>query len=1182
MFAALSIDRATKKDLSDGILLFTQFYKSMQLNFSGKYLLCSKTSLKKQWSKRSGLFPINPATKNLIMRVNIIVLLLTLSFLQIRAKSYSQNISLSGKNVTLEKAFASIEQQSGYFFFYKYNELKDARPVTVDIKNEPLNEALEKIFNGQPYTYSISAGNKSIVVNKAKPAVSPALPAAPVNIQGTVVDEKGLPLPGVTIKLKGTVFVTATDKDGKFSIRVPEAKGVLVFSSIGYAQLEVEIKGTKPINITMSEQVSDLQQVVVIGYGAVKKSDLTGAVSVVRMKDLENIPVVRVDQMLQGRIAGAEIVSTTGEPGAGTSIRIRGTRSISATNEPLFVVDGVLDAINSLNDINPSDIASIQVLKDASSTAIYGSRGSNGVIVITTKVGVNGKTKFTYHADIGISQLPRFLDLMNATEFANLQNDRFYFASTANQTKPLEEYPYPNPIALGEGTNWTKEITHTAPYQNHTFSASGGDKSSSYYFSGNYNNTSGIVLNSGLKRYQARFNYDKTISKYVKAGLRLNYAYLDQNVNKADIGSSTLWYKSTMFLAPTIAAYKADGSLNDFNTQWYTGTLFDSPLANVLLQQKYQERKTLSSNMFLEVSPVKWLKIRSSVSFYDFNRFDDTFYPSTLPTRTNKNSGAYAAKASYKDNNILNENTITYNKTFGKHSLDVLYGVTFQSFWTSNQTVSGDGYFIDDIGDNDLGAVPSKETLNVGSALSRQKKVSNLGRVNYNFDSKYYLTATMRADASSNFAADHKWGYFPSAAFKWNILKEDFMKKASNIDELAIRVSAGISGNDAISRYQSLSQLNSSSSGYLFNGVTPASYYPVRIANEGLTWEKTASYDVGLDLSILKNRLGVTFDAYSSKTTDLLLTVQLPTQVGYSSRLTNIGKTSNKGVELAIDSKNINHKNFTWSSTFTIAHNSQMVDDIGGLDRIIAYANPFGAQYMMYGYEKGRPLNAVWGMQYAGVWKSQAEITQNATDKKYASSAVNFYSPGRQRYIDQNHDGVLDNNDLIYLGNSDPDFYGGLQNSFRIYGFTLGVYLSYSVGGKIYNPTELFMGTGTYLSNQYKYMVNAWNPIRNPNSDYPRADSKDDIPNDRFLHDASFLRLKNVSIGYTFNLAKITKNAVKSLSLSATGNNLYLLKYYNGYDPEVSTASDGSTIRRMDNGAYPASRTITFSADIKF
>jgi len=1108
--------------------------------------------------------------------MKLVIVLLTITLLQANASGYAQLINVTGKNKPLTEVFKDIRKQSGYDFIYNLKSLKNANNITVDLHNVSINEALEQCFKNQPFTYEILL--KTVVV-KALDKTAQTQAITTITIKGKVTDKSGIPLIGATVKTKKGNKAVATNVDGTFELKDVDENEIIVFSYTGYVTREFAAKDKAISNVVLEEDVKAMNEVVVIGYGTVKKSDLTGAVSVVKMKDIENEPVVRVDQMLQGRIAGAEIVSTTGEPGAATSIRIRGTRSISATNEPLFVVDGVLDAINSLNDIDPSDIASIQVLKDASSTAIYGSRGSNGVIVITTKTGVAGKTNFNYRADVGIAQLPRFLDLMNATEFANLQNDRFYFSLGANQTKPLEEYPYKDPIALGEGTNWTKVITRTAPYQNHVFSASGGDKSTNYYFSANYNNTEGIVINSGLKRYQTRLNLDKTFNKHVKAGLRLNYAYLDQNVNKAEIGTTTLWYRSTLFLAPTIKAYKPDGSLNDFNTQWYSGTLFDSPLAYSLLQQKYQERKTLSSNLFLEVSPIKSLKIRSSVSFYDFNRYDNTFFPSTLPTRMSKNTGAYAAKTSIEDNNILNENTITYDKKWGKHSLNALYGITFQSYWTSNFNVTGDGYFIDDTEENDLGAIPSKDNLSVGS---RQKKVSNLARINYNYDGKYFFTVTGRADASSNFAANHKWGYFPSAAFKWNILKENFMKKASNIDELAIRMSAGISGNDAISRYQSLSQLNSNSGGYIFSGATPVAYYPIRISNEGLTWEKTASYDIGLDFSMLKNRLQFTFDAYTSKTTDLLLTVQLPTQVGYNSRLTNIGQTTNKGLELTVDSKNISHRNFSWSTTLTFAHNSQMVVDIGGLDRIIAYANPYGAQYMMYGYEKGRPLNAIWGMQYAGVWKSQAEITQNQVDKKYASSAVNFYSPGRQRYVDQNNDGVLNNSDLVYLGNSDPDLYGGIQNTFRIYGFNVGIYFNYSVGGRIYNPTELFMGTGTYLSNQYKYMVNAWNPIRNPDSDYPRADSKDDIPNDRFVHDASFLRLKSASIGYSFNLAKTTKNAIKSLTLTASGNNLYLLKYYNGYDPEVSTQSGGSTIRRMDNGAYPASRTITFSADIKF
>ncbi|PST83163.1 SusC/RagA family TonB-linked outer membrane protein [Pedobacter yulinensis] len=1003
-------------------------------------------------------------------------------------------------------------------------------------------------------------------------------------VTGKVTDLKGEAMPGVTVRLKNSTSGVVTNASGIYSIGISDAKSVLSFSFLGYKTQEVALNGRTTLDVQLTEDRASLEDVVVIGYGEVKRKDLTGSVSSVNIKDLENLPVPRVDQMLQGRIAGAEITSTTGEPGAKTSIRIRGTRSISATNEPLFVVDGVMDAIDDLNQLNPSDVESIQVLKDASSTAIYGSRGSNGVVLITTKSGnSSGKNNFSFRADVGMSQIPRYLDLMNAQEFAELQNDRYYFASTANQTKPLEEYPYPNPAALGEGTNWTKEITRVAPYQNYTFSASGGDKTTKYYFSANFNDNQGIIINSGMQRYQGRFNLDKTLGKYVKGGLRLNYSYIDQAVNKADVGTNTLWYRSSLFLAPTMPAYKPDGSFNDWNSQWYSGTLFDSPLANSILQRKDELKKSLSSMIFAEVTPMKNLTIRSSLSFYDHNRFDDTFIPSTLPTRASKNTGAYAYKRAYRTGNVLNENTINYKKTWNKrHNFDALYGFTFQSLSFTNMTASGDGYFIDDIETNDLTAIPSKETLNATSLREEQQRISHLGRINYNYASKYYLTFTGRADAASNFAANHKWGFFPSAALKWNIKNESFLKKFKGINELSLRLSGGVSGNDAISKYQSLARLTSTSSGYIFDGQIPAAYYPSRIANEGLSWEKTTSYNLGLDLSILNNKVDFTLDLYSANTKDLLLTVQLPSHSGYTSRITNIGATSNRGVELTVNTDNISRPKFSWSTTFTFAHNKQMVDDIGGLDRISVYNNAWGAQYMMYGYVKDRPLNALWGMQYGGVWKSQQEIDQNKIDKRFASSAVSYYSPGRQRYIDQNQDGILDNNDLVYLGNADPKLYGGIQNSFSLYKVNFSFYLNYSLGGKIYNPIETFMGTGTYLSNQFRYMVNAWHPVRNPTSDYPRADSKDDIPNDRFVHNASFLRLKNATISYNFVLDKMTRNAVKSLTLSVSGNNLYLWKYYNGYDPEVSTESEGSTIRRMDNGAYPASRTVTFSAEVKF
>ncbi len=1093
------------------------------------------------------------------------------------AQVLEKKVTATYKNNNLHEVVLDLQSKTKVDFGFT-KDLGFDKVIIKDQKfeNQPLGTVLKKLL----YVHSFGFKEKDgmIILSKMQQQVK---------ISGKVFDDSGIPMPSASIRIIEANRTLNTDQNGAYAINLRPGNYTFEASYISYQSQskKVIVQSGKDltVNFTLVESQNKLNEVVVVGYGEVRRKDLTGAVSTVSLKDIQDIPVQRVDQMLQGRIAGAEIVSTSGEPGAGTSIRIRGTRSISATNEPLYVVDGVMDAVSSMNDINPADIETIQVLKDASSTAIYGSRGSNGVILITTKRGQEGQTEVLYRADFGVSQLPRFLDLMNAQEFAELQNDRYYFQSTANQTKPLEDYPFPNPAALGAGTNWTDEISRTAPYQNHTLTASGGSKATKFYFSANYSNNQGIIIASGLQRYQLRLNLDHTFSKYVKGGLRINYSYIDHEINKADIGTQTLWYRSTIFLAPTIAAYKPDGSLNDWNSQWYAGTLFDSPLAVSKLTRKDQLKKTLSPMVFLEVTPIKGLVFRSSASLYDYNRFDDNFSPSTLPTRASRNTGAYAYKRAYRANNILNENTVTYNTIWKrKHSFEGLYGFTLQTNWYADLSASGDGYFIDDINTNDLGAVPSKETLNASSSLEDRSRVSHLGRINYNFDSKYYLTLTGRFDAGSNFAANHKWGFFPSAALKWNLKREKFLKNVRAIDDLAIRLSAGIAGNDAVGVYQSLARLSSNSNGYIFGGAIPVSYTPNRIANEGLTWEKTKSVNLGIDAAFLKGKVDLSLELYSSRTEDLLLTVQLPNQGGYTSRLANIGKTSNDGVELTLGTKNITRKNFYWNSTFTIGHNKQMVDDIGGLERVSAYINPYGGNYMMYGYVAGRPLNALWGFQYAGVWKNLAEVAQNDIDKKYVSSSTPFYTPGRQRYIDQNGDGVLNNDDLIYMGNADPKVYGGLQNSFRYKKFYINIYFNYSLGGKIYNPTELFMGTGTYLSNQYRYMVNAWHPTRNPTSDIPRADSKDDIPTDRFIYDASFLRLKNASISYVFDLAKKTNNKFKSVILTAAGNNIFLLKKYNGYDPEVSAESGSSTIRRMDNGAYPASRTLTFSAQLKF
>lgn len=999
-----------------------------------------------------------------------------------------------------------------------------------------------------------------------------------IKVTGTVFDEEGLPMIGATIREATTHVGTLTDLNGWYEIQVP-ANGTLEVSFIGYEKKRINVTGREKINVKLlPDKKTALDEVVIIGYGAVKKADLTGSVSNVKMGDIQDAPVLSIDQALQGRIAGADIMSTTGEPGATTSIRIRGTRSISASNEPLIVVDGVMDAVHDLNDLNTADIESISVLKDASSTAIYGSKGSNGVIIITTKKGLSNadKPSISFKTDIGFSKIPQKLDIMNASELAQYRNDYAYFNTADGNDEitdgtPLSSYPYSDPFSLGEGTDWVNTIGRTAMYQNYALSLSGGTKKTSYYVSLSYNNTEGVIRRSGQERITGRVSLTHQLFNWMKVGYTGNYTWRHNDENLASIGG-TGWWNSAIYLSPTIKP------MDDYNPFYYSGQKINTPLATILLNTNYQVRHSTNHTGFIEIEPIKNLRFKSQFTYYMYQRHTYRYYPSTLPAKV-EGEGGEAYRAEYDDHNLLTENTLSYLKTLDSgHTFDGLLGFTGQRLSSNDFSLNGKGYMDDNVKWNNMNAVQDKQTYSASSSTSKRTKMSLLARFNYNYKQRYYLTVTGRYDGASNFAANNKWGFFPSAALKWNAAKEEFMKGVDWVNEMAIRVSAGRTGNDAISTYRSLAALSSTTNGYLFGGSQPAAYYPSRLASPNLTWEKTDLYNLGIDLAFLNNRLFVTAEAYISKTRDLLLTLQTPTQTGYSSRLTNIGKTSNKGIELTIESRNIEKPKFSWSTTFTIAHNEQNVDDIGTEDFVKAYGAPGNNSYMMYGYVKGYPLNALWGFKYGGVWKNQDEVNRNKATFAYASPSTT--SNGSVRYYDINHDGTLSQDDLVYLGNADPWIYGGLQNTFRFGNLKVGIYFNYSLGGKIYNYAELYM-SGSTFTNQYRYMLDSWHPVRNPNSDLPRAGSIDThVPSDLQIHDATFLRLKSISIGYTFNLYKKTK-CIRDLTLSVNGENLYLWKKYNGFDPDVSTSGD-STLRRMDLGAYPKPRTITFSAQIRY
>ena len=999
-----------------------------------------------------------------------------------------------------------------------------------------------------------------------------------VTLSGVVTDAADKqPVIGATVVIEGTKTGVVTDIDGKYSIQVP-ADAVISVECLGYVTQKIKVNGQTTINVVMASDKVALEEVVVIGYGTVTKSDLTGSVATVKMADIAEAPVSSVDQALQGRIAGADIMSTTGEPGAATSIRIRGTRSITASNEPLIVVDGVMDGVSDLSDLNPSDIKSISVLKDASSTAIYGARGANGVIIVTTKGGsdTDAKPRVTFKADLGFSQLPRKLDVMNATEFAQYRNDVYANLSGKVNTEAVPHYP--DPTIYGEGTDWQDVITRTGMYQNYNLSVSGGSKKYNYFASFGYHNNEGIIISSGLEKYSGRFKAQYQLFKWLKFGLNTNYEYRFNDNNKVAVGGVNYW-NGAIFLNPM---QKPTDTVNIlWGTGFDGGQPYNSPYMDAQLVTNEAVRKMLTISPNVTINLAKGLTFRSQFTYYSYQRHDYQFWPSTRPTFEAINAGAKAYRCEADEVNMTNENTLTYKRTIRRlHNIDFMLGFTVNKYIYHNFALTGSGYWSDDVRWNNMTAIPDKNNLSPSSALNERTRNSVLGRFNYNFKKRYYFTFTSRVDGSSNFAANNKYAFFPSGAFKWMISTEPFMKSATWIDDLSLRLSAGLSGNDAISYYRSMEALSSSTSGYLFGYSQPLAVYPSRLESKNLTWEKTAMYNLAVDFAVLKNRLELSLEAYYAKTTDLLLSVKLPTVTGFDSRYTNIGATENTGVELSINSRNIVRKKFSWETSFTLAHNTQMVLDTGSNDFVPTYESPTNNKYMMYGYVNGYPLNALWGFKAAGVWHNQEQIDRNRETKAYVSRSNAYYSPGHPYYVDVNHDGALNEDDLVYLGSADPIIYGGFQNTFHIGKLRLSAYFNYSLGGKIYNLSELWM-SGSSMTNQYRYMLNSWHPERNPHSNIPAAYFSDELPSSRMVYDASYIRLKNISISYTFDLRKVTKH-LRDITVSANGENLYLWKYYNGYDPDVSTDSGGSVIRRMDNGAYPKARTIIFSVQIRY
>lgn len=1039
---------------------------------------------------------------------------------------------------------------------------------------------------------------------------------AQVLVKGTVIDKTGESVIGASIQVKGTTQGTITYIDGKFSLGVPDKKSVIVISFIGYATKELQVDPSKPMSIVLEEDTKVLDEVVVVGYQEVRKKDLTGSVAKADMNELLNTPVGSFDQTLGGRIAGVNVSSGEGTPGGTMNIVIRGNNSLTQDNSPLYVIDGfpVEDAAIA-STINPSDIESLDILKDASATAIYGARGANGVVIITTKKGKVGKAQITYDGSVTMQHVTRTIPMMDAYEFVKLQAET-YPASIANSTGGyLMEY---------QGKQWTledyrdifqydwqDEILRTALQHNHNIRITGGTEGVRYNASVSYYNQDGILLNSGYERFQARAN---TVVKRDKLDISLttNYSRSIQTGSTPSetsySGMNNLFYSVWGYRPVTYPNKSMESLLNDVMDEAIDSS--NDYRFNPIRSLKEEYRKyyinNLQMNGYVSYEFIKGLKLKVSGGYTYDARKNDQFNNSNTryggPTSTDKVNAQIIRNERLT---WLNENTLTYQTNIKKkHFFNSLIGITFQNsdyeYYSLKST---------HIPNESLGMAGMADgTLSSSSSLkSSWAMMSYLARLNYNYKSKYYATASFRADGSSKFSKKHRYGYFPSGSLAWNFMEEEFMapiKKVVGAGKL--RVSWGLTGNNRIGEYDYyalLQMLKEKQGDYISNGSIPSGVYPfdndmssvgmvpVSLPNEDLKWETTEQWNVGLDLSFFDERLNFTADVYRKTTRDLLLEASLPLVSGYYSATKNIGKVRNDGLELSLSTVNIKTKDFTWTSDFNIAFNKNEVLELAENQLSLTTAAKFDQNYNSqpsYIAKVGLPMGMMYGYLYEGTYKYDDFIKSGNSytlkdNVPYFSSEANT-QPGMPKYKDINGDGVIDSNDRTIIGRGLPIHTGGFTNSFAYKGFDLSIFFQWSYGNDIMNANRLFFENagGKKDLNQFASYANRWTPD-NPDSDIPAAtkSASNNVISSRIIEDGSYLRLKTVTLGYTFPKTLIAKAKLSNARVYLAAQNLWTWTSYSGYDPEVSIRNSALT-PGLDFSSYPRAFTLSFGVNLGF
>jgi TonB-linked SusC/RagA family outer membrane protein len=1101
--------------------------------------------------------------------MKLTALLLTFVLLKASANCNSQQITFSGTNVPLEKVFTAIKKQTGYVFFHRNEDLISAQPVSVSLDKTPLETALQNVLKDQPLTYTIQGNtvviSKKTADRKEEPAVE--------KLQGKVLNEKGEPIPGATIQIKGTQRGTATNEAGTFTLTDVPDNAVLIISALGFKTKTITATGN-PLTITLESGTEALGEVIVVGYGQVKKTDLTGSVTTVSVNEIKKVAVTSLDQALQGRAAGVQVTQNSGAPGGTTTIRIRGGNSIQGDNEPLYVIDGIPfkndgaasgSSFNVLSTLNPADIESMTVLKDASSTAIYGSRGSNGVVIITTKRGKAGKSVINFDTYYGIQNVRRKYPVLNAGEYARFVNE----ANTNDGLAPV--YTDAQITAFGKGTDWQDEIFRQAPTATYQLSISGGDDKTQYAISAGYFTQKGVVENSDFNRYSFRINLDRKLTNKIKIGnsLSVNRTLNNQSLTDGSLGSAGLVTMAALQFPPLLPVYNKDGSY--LITDPALNFTADNPAA---LAKESKNRNTayrIFGNVFAEYQIIDGLSLKVLAGIDGILQKQDSY----LPRSVSSGLAQGGAGSIYNAQSItwLNENLLTYSKTFNKiHNLNFLLGYTQQANRTENSTAAARSFVNDNLGTGNLGA--GAVAVTPGSGIGTWGLVSYLGRINYGYRDKYLFTTSFRADGSSRFGANKRFGYFPSAAIAWRVSEEPFMKPLKAVNDLKLRITYGSTGNqDGIGNYPAYSLL--STQNYVFGNTVTTGIGPSQIANPDLSWETTTQSDFGLDIALFNSRINITTDIYLKRTKDLLLNVTIPGASGYTSAIKNLGKVENKGIELSISTKNIDGA-FQWNTDFNIVSNRNKVLNIGGAPQIFAGEVANIAQNVNSGIIRvGQPLGSFYGYVTNGIYQSAAELTAltDASAKKV----------GDRKYRDLNGDKKIDDNDRTIIGRAQPSFLGGISNTFSYKGVDLTIFFQGVSGNKILNANRFELEYLNGTTNQDRDMLNRWTPTHT-NTDIPRAATTRPANriSTRQIEDGSYLRLKNVQLAYNLPSVALKNLHVQSVRLYVTAQNFATWTKYSGYDPEVNRFGQDSRSQGFDYASYPAAKTLLFGLNVNF